>query len=235
MSMTYSQYVTSCAAALSIEPETTLSGSSLLDRMIEYAELRIYRELDLLTTVSEATVDLVAGTRSASMPGSIIILNSASIITPASTAPLLGTRQPLQRTSVEFINFVAPTAATTGLPLYYAMQDNTTIILAPTPSAAYKLACLGVVRPAPLSSGNPTTYLTLYLPDLFFAASMVFGFGAITQNFGAQADDPQSAQSWENQYNLIKSGADLENLRSKAQSFSWQPYSPSLPAKESRT
>jgi len=238
MALNFSSYVTTMSGLLSISPETVLypDNAGLTEAMIAYAELRIYRELDFLVTVAEATTaDLTPGTRSVTVPGSIIIVNSATLITPASTAPNAGTRNPLQRTSMEFINFFWPSVATTGIPSHYTMQDEETVILAPTPAAAYRACFMGVVRPAALSVSNTTTYLTDFVPDLFVAASAIWGFGGINRNFGAASDDPASALSWEQTYQNLKAGVDMENLRSKAWMPSWQPFSPSLGAKESRT
>lgn len=235
MALNYTTYGTSLASILSIVPSTTLTDSELFTRTIEYAELRIYRELDFLYTVTEGTRDLVAGTRTAVIPSTIIIANAAWVITPAATLPAAGTRNPLQRVSMEFLNFVWPNTATTGVPSYFAMQDNTTMVFAPTPDAAYKAAVLGIYRPAPLSATNTTTFLTDNLPDLFLAASCVFAVGAISGNYGASADDPKSAMSWEAQYQALKAGVDMENLRAKAWATEWLPFSPSPMAKESRT
>lgn len=236
MTLNWTTYGTTMAEILSVSPEATLTGSELFDRMIEYAELRIYRELDFLTVQTEAdTGDMTAGSPDISVPGSILIVNSVSLITPASTAAASGTLTPLQRVSTEFMNAVWPVRATQDTPQYYRLKDNSTIAVAPTPDDTYRLNVMGIVRPAALSASNTTTYLTVNVPDLFVAASAIFGFGAVLSNFGAQADDPQSVQSWENQYQLLKASVDLENLRSKAWAQSWQPWSPTPIAKESRT
>lgn len=238
MALDFTSYITTMANMLSISPETVLypDNEELVEQMIAYAELRIYRELDFLTTVEEATTsDLTPGTRSVAVPGNIIIVNSATLITPASTAANAGTRNPMQRVSMEFINFIWPSAATTGIPTHYAMLDEETVILAPTPAAAYRACFLGIVRPAPLSAVNTTTYLTDFVPDLFVAASAIWGFGGINRNFGAASDDPASAQSWEQTYQNLRAGVDVENLRSKAWSMGFQPFSPAPMAKESRT
>ncbi len=238
MALDFNSYITTMAGLLSINPETVLypDNAELVEQMITYGELRIYRELDFLHTVAEATTgDLTPGTRSVAVPGNIIIVNSATLITPASTAPDAGTRNPMQRVSMEFINFIWPSAATTGVPSHYAMLDEDTVILAPTPAAAYRACFLGIVRPAPLSAVNTTTYLTDYVPDLFIAASAIWGFGGINRNFGAASDDPQSAQSWESTYQNLRAGVDIENLRSKALAPGFQPFSPSPMAKEPRT
>lgn len=238
MALDFSSYITTMAGILSINPETVLypDNAELVEAMINYAELRIYRELDFLRTVEEQTTpDLTPGTRSVTVPGNIIIVNSATLITPASTAPNAGSRNPMQRTSMEFINFFWPDATTTGIPTHYAMLDDETVILAPTPADAYRACFLGIVRPAPLSAGNTTTYLTDFVPDLFVAASSVWGFGGINRNFGAASDDPASAQSWEQTYQNLRAGVDIENLRSKALAPGFQPFSPAPMAKESRT
>ncbi len=238
MVMTYTEYGTLMAKLLAVNPSTTLTTTNpeLLKAMIDYAELRIYRELDFLYTQKDAdTSDLTVGTRSIAIPGSIIIVNSASLITPASTVADSGTRNPMQRVSVEFMNFVWATVATTGVPLYYALKDNSTIILAPTPDDTYKVNCVGVYRPDPLYTDTNGTFISDNLPDLFVAASCVWGFGGINQNFGAMSDDPKSAMSWEATYQGLKQGVDMETLRQKAWMMSWQPFSPSPAAQQSRT
>jgi hypothetical protein len=238
VALDFTTYITTMANMLSISPETVLypDNAELVEAMISYSEMRIYRELDFLRTVEEATTgDLTPGTRSVALPGNILIVNSATLITPASTAPDAGSRNPMQRVSMEFINFIWPSAATTGIPSHYAMLDEDTVILAPTPAAAYRACFLGIVRPAPLTALNTTTYLTEFVPDLFIAASAIWGFGGINRNFGAASDDPASAQSWEQTYQNLRAGVDVENLRSKAWGAGFQPFSPAPMAKESRT
>lgn len=232
--MTYADYVTLMKTLLVIDSETNPNFLVILPNMIAYAENRIYRDLDLISAMTEATGDCTPGTRAISVPGSIQIVQSAAIITPAATTPALGVRYPLQRVSVEFLNSVWPTQSSTGRPLYYALLTDVSILLAPTPDAAYKLAATGPIRPAPLSVSNTTTWISLNLPELFTAASMVYGTGW-QRDFGAQSDDPASAVSWEQQYQTLLQSADVDDARRKAQSASWQPYQPVPGAKESRT
>jgi len=112
------------------------------------------------------------------------------------------------------------------LPTQYALLSDTAVKLGPAPDNTYTAEFVGIIRPAPLSPTNTTTYLSTNLPDLFLAASMIFGAG-YQQNFGAQADNPQSAQSCESTYQNLKQGVQLEDLRQKAQSASWSNYTPS--------
>jgi hypothetical protein len=236
--LTYSAYGTLLAKMLAVNPATTLTADNtdLLNAMIDYAELRILRELDFLGTQTEVdSSDLTPGTRTMAVPGSLIIVNDIQVVTPASTAAAAGTLVPLQRTSLSFLNYFWPSAATQDVPQFWTLSDNTTIVLGPTPDAAYRLHCVGVVRPQSLYQATSGTYISLNLPDVLVAASMVWGSGGILQNFGAQADDPKMAQSWETQYQTLKAGVDVEALRQKAWSVGWQPYSPSPGAEQSRT
>lgn len=234
MSLSYTQYKTAMATLMAVSSESETNFVAILPSIIAYAEDRIYQELDLIKQVTEGTVDLVNGTRTAAVPSSIRIVHSAAVITPAATLPAAGTRNPLQRTSLEFINWTWPVATTKGVPAFYSMLDDSTVVLAPTPDAAYKLALVGPVRPSRLSSGNPNTFITDNMESLFIAASMVFASG-YQKNFGAQADDPKMAQSWELQYQTLKASAEVEEARRKAQSVQWQAFAPAPLAKESRT
>lgn len=238
--MNYSQYVTEIGDLLqyqitdpsSATPFVNNDANNILSSIIEYAELRMYREYDFLSTITTNTGTLTSSSRNYSMPSAIVVLQSANVITPASTAPDSGMRNPLQRVSIEYLNFTYP-GGSTGVPQYYALNQaalstnpNPDIRLAPTPDATYEIEFLGTQRPAALSSTNTTTFLTLNLPDVFKAASMVYGVG-FQRDFGAQSSDPQMGLSWENTYQALKAGSMTEELRKKAQSQAWTPYLPS--------
>lgn len=232
--VTYNEYVNLMVVMLSVESATDANFVIYLPRMIEYAENRLFRDMDFLNTMKEAdTGDLTAGNRVITVPGNITIVQSAAVVTPASTPAASGTRKPLQRVSVEALNFLAPTG-TQGIPIWYALIDETNMALGPTPDAAYRVAVYGQYQPAPLSIGNSPTFLSTNFPDLYVAASLVFGFGE-QQNFGAQSDNPQAAMSWETQYQTLLKAADLNEDRKKAWSAAWQAMTPSDVSKDART
>ena len=127
-------------------------------------------------------------------------------------------------------NDAAPT--TPSVPTVFAMltQNNvesqtTDVLVGPAPDAAYQVEVIGTVNPTPLSASNPTTYLTLFLPDLFLAASMVFMTG-FQKSFGAQADDPKFAMSWEQTYQTLFKSADLVDSRQRFAASSWTSAQP---------
>lgn len=219
---------------LVINSESNANFVTIIPRMIEYAENRIYRELDPVNEITEGSSALTPGTRTITLPSSIQIAQSACVITPAGGTLTNGTRNPLQRLSLDLLNFIWPSTGTQGVPSFFAMQTDTTVVVAPTPDAAYLFAAIGPVRPAALSASNTTTWISQNIPDVFIAASMVFGQGW-QQNFGSQSDNPQAAVSWEQQYQTLMASADVQDARRKAQSASWQAYQPEPLAKESRT
>jgi hypothetical protein len=84
-----------------------------------------------------------------------------------------------------------------------------------------------------LSATNTTTFISLYLPDLFIMASMVY-VSAYQRNFGRQSDDPQMAQSYEMQYQTLLKSADLEENRKKFEAAAWSSQEPSISATPTR-
>jgi hypothetical protein len=114
------------------------------------------------------------------------------------------------------------------------MITDQTIIVGPPPDAAYTMEVVGTIRPAPLSVSNTTTYLTQYLPDLFFAESLVFGYGYL-KDFGAATDDPRGSTTWESHYQALWQSANTEENRKKYAAQAWTPKQPTSLATPPRT
>ena len=64
-------------------------------------------------------------------------------------------------------------------------------------------------------------------------ASMIY-ISAYQRNFGRQADDPAMAQSYESQYQGLKTSALLEENRKKFEAAAWTSYSPAPAASPTR-
>jgi len=228
MATNYTAYVASIANLMAADP-AQLEFQNMLPNMIYYAEKRIYRELDLVNTVATATGNLIANNRLFTLPpapyGSFITTQTINVLAN-------GQRVPLQPVSITFLNSVWGTPATANVPQYFSMLTQDSLYVGPYPDQNYPVEIQGTYRPEPLSLTNPTTYITEYLDDLFIAASMVFASGYM-RDFGAQADNPAQAQSWENQYQLIVKGANLEALRQKFTGPAWTSLS-AIPIADSR-
>lgn len=228
MALTYTTYVAQVANIMAVEPTTT-QFQTMLPGMIDYAEQRIYRELDLLNTVTrDNTTALTALSRNFTLPttanGNFITIQGINLITPAGNLADNGTRNALQPTTRDYLDTVWNSASGVSLPKLFAMIDQFNIIVGPWPDANYGVEVIGTIRPNPLSQSNSTTFLTQYLPDLFLAASMIFATG-YQRDFGSQADNPAQAVSWESQYEKLFASANGEELRKKWAGPGWTSYS----------
>lgn len=231
MSLNFSTYQLQLAN-LMVQVVTDPNFGTFLPGCIDYAEQRMYRELDLqVSRVVDSSANLIANARNFTLPTSIgvyTVVEQINIITPAgTTAASSGTRNPLTPITKEYLDFAWPNAQTfTGVPIYYAPINNTTYVVGPSPDQAYNVEVIGTQRPLPLSASNTTTFLTTFLPDVFMAASMVFAT-AYQRDFGSMVDDPQRAASWESQYKMLMQSANVEELRKRFMGPGWQAMQPS--------
>lgn len=218
-------YTTFVAALANEMPSSTTAPEfvAVLPTIIDYAEQRIYRELDLLSTVvTDNSGTLTPNARAFTLPqgqGRFVTITGMSAFTPVGT---MTRRNPLAIVSRGYIDFAWPTDTAVGVsvPSVYAMHTDQDVVVGPPPDAAYAMEVIGTIRPAPLAADNPNTFLTDYLPDLFFAAAMVRA-SAYMRNFGAQADDPKQAMSWETTYQTEFGSADAEEMRKRWQGTTW--------------
>jgi hypothetical protein len=222
VSYNYSSFI----AALGIEAVQLASDSNwsgIQATIIDDAEQRIYRDLDLISTiVRDTSATLTANSRNFTLPqslGRFVTVKGINFFTGTYPAG----RTQLRPVSLHFLDFVWPgeTALTTpSLPEYFAPVTDQLFIVGPAPDSAYQVEVAGTIRPTPLSATNTTTFLTNYLSDLFFAGAMCSAAGYM-RSYGSQADDPKLAQSWEAQYAQRLASAKGEEIRRKFASGDW--------------
>ncbi len=223
MSYNYTSFV----AALSLELQIPVSNAAfqaILPTIIDQAEQTIYRDLQLLSTIiRDATGVTTPDQRRFTLPtanGIFVVLKSVNIINGTS-------RTPCVKISREVMDALYPDdTGTPGVtPRYYAPESgdsssfSPTILLGPAPVTTLNVECIGNVRPTPLSAVNDTTFLSSQLPDLMLAAAVVSGTG-YQRNWGAQADDPKIALSWQDTYKQRLANASGEETMRKYQAFS---------------
>lgn len=228
--MNYTEYVAQIANLMATD-STTPEFQIFLPGMIDYAEKRIYRELDVVDTVWTSQGTMTRKSRFFTPPpanfGSYITIQNISVILPNPPQ-----RINLQPVSVYFLNSVWGTDATLSVPRYFAPYRQNSVFIGPYPDQDYTAEVLGTYRPEPLSPSRPETFLTQFMPDVFIAASMIFASGYM-RDFGAQSDNPQQSQSWEAQYQTLAKGAMLESLRQKFAGPAWTSLS-SIPIAQER-
>jgi hypothetical protein len=235
MSLTYASFISqfyNLVAAISTANGSTGTDpnwSIELPGVIDYAEQRCYRDLDLLATrYTDATTAASSGVGTFSLSSAttnFLVLEgvnyfvSSAGVGSSSITSTNGTRTQLIPTTRQFIDAVYGSTCL-GPPQYYAMVNSSTILLGPIPDQKYLIEIVGTGRPTPLSSANSTTYLSNSLPDLFMAAAMVKASGFM-RDFGSQSDNPQMGAAWEAQYKLLLNSALTEEFRKKGQGAAW--------------
>lgn len=234
MSLTYTTLTSSLSNLMAISAADT-NFIGILPEIIDYAELRIQRDLDFLNSVTQdSTQQFVVGSRTITAPSNFVTIQQVNVLTPVGTVSGdAGTRISLLPVTKEYLDYVWNSSATTGVPVLFAMLTNWQIIVGPFPDATYNVEIVGTQRETPLSATNASNYMSTYLPDLYLAAAMIFASGWM-RNFGSQADNPQMAQSWETQYNNLLKSSMVEEFRKKFQASAWSSMSPPVVATPTR-
>jgi hypothetical protein len=228
MSLTYTSFVQSLANMI-VVPLDDPAYAAALPNIIDDAEQRLYRELDLLSTRVTATGALTASDRRFALPtssGTFVVTEQFNVITPAGqTNPDLGTRNPLNPCSKEYLDAIWPSATGADVPSLFAPISQQNWIVGAWPDAAYTVEVVGTIRPAPLSASNQTTFLSTYLPDVFLAASLVMAAG-YQLNFSAAGDNPQAGVTWESHVTKLLESANKEELAKKFRSTAFTSKEP---------
>lgn len=217
---TYDTYV-AALQVMAVSKAPDVPFATILSSVIDYAEQRIYRELDLLQTVqTDTSVVTDTTTRVIQIPNTFVVVNNIAIFSPAGSSREDGERRELVPVSRAVLDTLWPGTLQKGTPEMFSIIDQWTMALGPCPDGAYTVETVGTYRPPALSANNTVTFISERLPDLFMAASMIFISG-YQRNFGQQANDPQMGTSWEGQYELLKGSAETEEARKHFWASAW--------------
>lgn len=251
--LTYSEFVKQIAL-LAVVEETDPNFVALLPMMIQYAELRIARDVDPMNysvSLSGDPYKLTVGNRNLSFPqnlsgvandgtqlggASFVVSEQINIILPPTNRNAdSGERIPLLAVTKEYLDAVygSSAAINRGMPMYYAAFNETYFFVGPVPDKDYFVEVVGTIRPDTLSAANPVTFLSQYMPDLLIMASMVYLSG-YQRNFGKQSDDPSMAVSYESQYQALLKTTDLEESRKVYSAAGWSSMAPAVAASQTR-
>ena len=146
--------------------ETTFVAD--LDRFIQEAEERILKNVELPVFRKNVKGNGTSSSPYLSTPSDFLATYSlALIIDSVYTYPLFK--------HVSFIRDYTPNPSTTGPTKYYALFDDNTFILGPTPAANYEYELHYKYRPASLTttSGSSTTWLSDNAPDAMLYGTLV--------------------------------------------------------------
>jgi len=110
---------------------TTFTGKEQLDTFIRQAEQRIYNTIQMPDFRKNVTGNFTSGSRFLSVPTDWLSTFSLAVVDDN------GDQQYLLNKDVNFIREAFPSASATGLPTHYAIFDDDSFIVGPTPDANY--------------------------------------------------------------------------------------------------
>lgn len=112
----------------------TMTGTEQINMFIDQAEQRIYNSVQLPLDRTNVTGNTTSGNKYLNFP-----LGWLSVFSLAVIDPTTGAQTYLLNKDVEYIRECFPVPTANGVPKYYAVFDETTFILGPTPDATYNM------------------------------------------------------------------------------------------------
>jgi hypothetical protein len=162
--MTYDELVTNIRNYT--EVDSNVFTNAVINTFITMAENRILRDIDLDYFKKESSGTLTTGNKFLGAP-SDILTHRYLMITVSGEQIFLDFRD------TSFMKEYWPDGSDEGVPKYYAVWDQNTFYLAPTPNNNYTVEVGYIYRPAQLSSVNPTTWISINAPEALLYACLI--------------------------------------------------------------
>ena len=153
------------------EVDSNVLSDSVLDRLIQNAENKIYREVDSDDNRFYATSNLQAGNRYVTIPSDLRFIRYAQLTDSD------GKQVFLEKRDTSFMAEYYNTPGTSsGLPKYYGNWDANFWVVAPTPDSTYLITLAYTKQPASITASPGSTqgtYISNKYQDLLLYASLV--------------------------------------------------------------
>ena len=160
------------------ETSSDVLTTTVVNDFINQAELRIFREVDLDVFRAYQFTTLTQGNEFVTLPGATP--TTMAFVRTASIYPTAGTdaniRTYLLQKDISYMTEYWPNRTSQGKPRYYAMWDQNTIYLAPTPDSAYKIELALNRNETGLSTTNTTTWVSQNAPQVLLYACLIEAF-----------------------------------------------------------
>lgn len=112
----------------------TMTGTEQINTFIKQAEQRIFNTVEIPVDRKNVVGNTTTGNKYLNVPTDWLSTFSLAVIDPVT-----GAQTYLLNKDVEFIREAYPAPTDTGTPAYYAIFDNTTFIVGPTPDDDYDM------------------------------------------------------------------------------------------------
>ena len=167
---------------------TETSFVSNINNVIKQAEERILKTVKLPVFRKNVEGSVTSGNKYLNTPSDFLNNYSLSITNSSNQEFLLFK-------DVNFIREAYPNASTTGVPKHYALFDNTTFILGPTPNATFVAELHYFYKPTSITAGaeSGTTWLSTNAENALL-------YGAILESYVYMKGDINLMQVYEKRY-----------------------------------
>jgi hypothetical protein len=183
--MNYSELLTNVRNYTEVGSEVL--SDSIIDIFIVNIENKIQRELDLDAFRKFQFSSFTIGSPFITVPDDFAFERGVQI-----KDQVTGDRTWLEQRDTTFIDEYNKDRSDTGTPKYYANWDQNTIMVAPTPDAAYEIELWYNKTPDHLSSTTTTTWLSTNAPEVLI-------YGTVSEAF-SYLKNPPYVQLYEQKY-----------------------------------
>ena len=166
----------------------TMTGTEQINTFIRQAEQRIYNSVQLPLDRKNVVGNTTTGNKYLNFPNGWLSVFSLAVIDPITSAQTY-----LLNKDVEYIRECYPDPTDTGTPKYYAVFDNTTFILGPTPDDDYDMEMHYYGYPTSIVSAG-----TSWLGDNF---DSVLLYGSLLEAYTFMKGEADVIQNYTARYN----------------------------------
>jgi hypothetical protein len=163
------------------------TSTAQLNTFIEQAEQRIYNSIQFPAIRKNVTGTTTSGNKYLATPVDFLASYSIAVIDGT------GNYEFLLNKDVNFIRAAYPSPTDSGTPAYYALFDENTFILGPTPNAAYTMELHYYYYPASIVAAG-----TSWLGDNF---DSVLLYGALLEAAAFMKSDMDTMKNYMERYN----------------------------------
>ena len=187
--------------------ETTFTNN--LDNFIQTAEERILKAVQLTVFRKNVTGSVTASDTYLAAPDDFLAPYSLAVIDSSNNYSYLLLKH------VSWIRDYTPAVATTGEPLYYAIFDNDSFILAPTPDSNYSVELHYYYRPNSLTTlgDSGQSWLSENAPNAML-------YGSLVEGAVFMKSDPQTITLYDSKFQealgMLKLLGEFKDVRDEA-------------------
>jgi hypothetical protein len=163
------------------------TSTAQLNTFIEQAEQRIYNSIQFPAIRKNVTGTTTSGNKYLATPVDFLASYSIAVIDGT------GNYEFLLNKDVNFIRAAYPSPTDSGTPAYYALFDENTFILGPTPNASYTMELHYYYYPASIVAAG-----TSWLGDNF---DSVLLYGALLEAAAFMKSDMDTMKNYTDRYN----------------------------------